>query len=95
MSWPEKCKILHLSKLDNAVDADFAALLAIALRGELKEGRAMVKTIGKWTGASDRSIKMWLAGTAVPGSDHLITLMQKSKAVLATVLAAAGWEVDP
>ena len=95
MSWPEKCKILHLSKLDNAADADFAALLAIALRAELQEGRAMVKTIGSWTGASDRSIKMWLAGTAVPRSDHLITLMQKSKAVLATVLAAAGWEVDP
>ncbi len=94
MSWAEKCKILHLSRLDNAVNPDLAMLVSIALRSELQDGRAMVKTIGRWTRASDRTIKTWLAGTAAPGSDHLIILMRKSTAVLVAVLAAAGWEAE-
>jgi hypothetical protein len=96
MSWPEKCKILHLSKLDNAENTDLAVLVSVALRSELQDSRAMVKTIGRWTRAraSDRTIKTWLAGTAVPGSDHLITLMRESESVLKAVLAAAGWRSE-
>lgn len=90
MSLPEKGRKLPLSALDNSEAAELAGAIARALRSELGARRAMVKVIGRWTGASDRAIKEWLAGRAVPNGLHLIGLMRYSEAVTRVVLSAAG-----
>lgn len=44
----------------------------------------------RWTGASERSVKQWLAGTHAPCGMHLLTLIRHSDHVLRRVLVAAG-----
>jgi hypothetical protein len=90
MSRLEKGTIVPLSGVDNSAEAEFARALAAALRRELKGRRSIVKIIGRWTEASDRAIKNWLAGKAVPSGFHLIALMRRSDAVYEVAMAAAG-----
>lgn len=78
---------MHLSV---PTEADLAHAIGWALRAELAGSRAMVKTVGRWTGASDRAIKNWLAGNAVPNGVHLVALMRHSRVVLSVILSAAG-----
>ncbi len=67
----------------------YAGALGAALRSEFAERRHAAKILGRWTGAHERTIKTWLAGTACPNGDHLIALVAHSDAVLETVLAAS------
>lgn len=89
MSLPEECTIVHTSLLDKATESEFASALAHALRAELRIMDAPAKVIGRWTGASNRAIRNWLAGTAVPSGFHLVALMRYSDLVMMTVMAAA------
>ena len=89
MSLPEECIIVHTSMLDKATEAEFARALAHALRAELRVMDMPAKVIGRWTGASNRAIRNWLAGTAVPSGFHLVALMRYSDLVMMTVMAAA------
>ena len=43
-----------------------------------------------WTGASERGVKHWIAGTHAPSGHHLLSLMQHSDTALACILQAAG-----
>ena len=89
MSLPEECTIVHTLMLDKATEPEFAHALAHALRVELRIMKAPAKVIGRWTGASNRAIRNWLAGTAVPSGFHLVRLMRYSDLVMMTVMAAA------
>jgi hypothetical protein len=42
----------------------------------------------RWTGASERTVKHWLAGTHGPCGDHLLVLMQESAVMLEAILTA-------
>lgn len=66
------------------------AVLAEALVAELGQTHRAVKLAMRWTGASERSVKHWFAGTHAPSACHLIELMRHSDAVLARVMFAAG-----
>src|SRR3546814_18905308 len=44
----------------------------------------------RWTGASERTAKHWLAGHHGPGGGHLIALLRESETVYEAVLTAAG-----
>jgi hypothetical protein len=66
------------------------ALLAEALTAELGQTHMAVKQAMRWTGASERSVKHWLAGTHAPSARHLVELMRHSDFVLARVMLAAG-----
>lgn len=68
----------------------YAAIVARALTEELGETHRAAKIVMRWTGASERTAKHWLAGTHGPCGDHLLVLMRESGAVLEAVLAAAG-----
>src|SRR5258707_10140670 len=70
--------------------ADYAAVIAVALRKELGGTHRAVKTIVGWTGASERTVKNWLAGKAGPRGEHLIALAHHSGAVLEAFLILAG-----
>lgn len=74
----------------NAVS--FAEEIARALRQELGRTGSAVKTAARWTGASERTAKNWLAGTYAPSGEHLVALARHSEQVLATVLVLAGRE---
>ena len=67
----------------------YAEMLATALRLEFADRRFAVKTVGRWTGASDRTVKNWFSGASLPNGDHLIALVARSDMALETVLAAS------
>jgi len=71
------------------VGDDIGGLLADALRLELGATHQAVKTVMQWTGASERSVKHWMAGTHAPRVAHLLALMRHSDGVLGRVLVAA------
>jgi hypothetical protein len=51
-----------------------------------------VKTIMRWTCASERTIKNWLDGSHGRSGEHLIDVIQHSDAVYSLVLRLAGRE---
>lgn len=68
---------------------DYVAAIAAALRQELGGGGRAIKTIMRWTGASGRTAKYWLAGDRAPDGWHLILLARHSDKVLQVVLSLA------
>ncbi|HEY6328870.1 MAG TPA: hypothetical protein VI756_06000 [Blastocatellia bacterium] len=49
-----------------------------------------VKTVMRWTGASERTVKNWFAGNSGPSGRHLVALARHSDEILAMFLALAG-----
>ena len=71
---------------DKGPPVDYAAELAAALRREMQERHVAAKTVMRWTGASERTVKAWLSGISVPSGEHLVALMRHSDEVFVTVL---------
>ncbi|WP_035061272.1 hypothetical protein [Andreprevotia chitinilytica] len=69
---------------------DYAALIALALRTELGESRRALKSVMRWTGASEKTAKNWLAGRYGPNGEHLVALAKHSPAVLNAFLTMTG-----
>src|SRR6267154_2392792 len=70
----------------------YPAAIATALRAELGDSHQAVKTVMRWTGANERTVKNWLAGRRGPRGEHLVPLLRHSNAVLEAVLQLAGRE---
>lgn len=83
---PKMGKELHQAD----ADAEFADRIATALTSELGTTHQAIKTAMRWTGASERSVKHWFAGTHAPSGRHLVALIRHSDTVLASFLNAAG-----
>jgi hypothetical protein len=64
--------------------------ISTALRSELGVTHRAVKQAMRWTGASERTAKNWIAGSHGPSGEHLISPMRHSDEVLASLLAMAG-----
>lgn len=73
-------------------DPCIAGAIADALHRELGRSHKAVKTVVRWTGASERTAKNWLGGRYVPSGEHLVALVRHSDEVLLTVLVLAGRE---
>lgn len=67
----------------------YAAQIAQALRTELGGSNRAIKTLMRWTQASERTAKCWLAGANGPSGEHLVVLIRNSDAVLEAVLELA------
>jgi hypothetical protein len=65
-------------------------MIAAALHRELEGTHRAVKTTMRWTGASERTAKNWIAGSHGPSGEHLIALMRHSDEVLIGLLTLAG-----
>jgi hypothetical protein len=65
----------------------YAATIAAALREELGSTRRMIKTAMRWTGASERTVKLWLAGQVGPSGPHLLGLARNSDDVFRAFLS--------
>src|SRR5262245_63594398 len=70
----------------------YAGSIAMALRSELGDSHRAIKTIMRWTGATDRTAKNWVTGIRGPTGEHLISLASHSDAVFETFIRAAGRE---
>jgi hypothetical protein len=64
--------------------------VAYALKCELGSTHQAAKIIRKWTGAGERTVKNWLAGTSGPSGQHMVDLIRHSDHVLAVLLTMAG-----
>jgi hypothetical protein len=69
--------------------ADYRTAIAAALRDELGLTHRAVKTAMRWTGASERTVKYWIAGERGPSGEHLIALARHSDIVFHMVLLLA------
>ena len=88
---PKKGKNLHRGSSGSGGEYyPFERGIAEALQGELGRTHQAVKTVMTWTGASERTVKHWIAGTYGPNGQHLINLARHSDAVLAYFLTASG-----
>jgi hypothetical protein len=68
----------------------YAAAVAHALQRQLGGTHQAVKIVMRWTGASERTVKNWFAGTNGPRGHHLIALARHSDEVFSIFLALAG-----
>ncbi|NRP75477.1 hypothetical protein ILFOPFJJ_06400 [Ensifer psoraleae] len=68
----------------------YAIGISQALRDDIGANPPAIKTIMRWTGASDRAVKYWLTGERGPGGWHLVQLARNSDAVLHAFLDRAG-----
>jgi hypothetical protein len=68
----------------------YAAAVAHALTRQLGGTHRAVKIVMRWTGASERTVKNWFAGSSGPSGQHLLALARHSDEVLAAFLTLAG-----
>lgn len=66
----------------------FAKLVSTALRASLRGQASSIKTVARWTGANERTVKNWFAGERAPTGDHFLGLAANPPEVLAAFLAA-------
>src|SRR5436189_1865312 len=64
--------------------------VAYALKSELGSTHQATKTVMRWTGAGERTVKNWLAGISGPSGQHLVELIRHSDEVLQILLLLAG-----
>jgi hypothetical protein len=86
---PKKGKKLHPARHRDGAGVDFTELIACALRDELGSSHQAIKTVMRWTGASERTVKYWFAGTTGPSGEHLVALARNSDEILRVFLVAA------
>src|SRR5208282_5820902 len=89
MSFLKKGKILP-KKGNFFPNGSYAVEISLALRQNLGDTHRAVKTLMRWTGASERTVKNWLSGSSGPRGEHLIALVHRSDEVLEAVLRLAG-----
>jgi hypothetical protein len=87
---PKKGKKLHRRGQGGGGDLSFGKLIAEALRTELGSNHRTIKTVMRWTGASERTVKHWFAGTHGPRGEHLVALSRHSDEVFRTFLLLVG-----
>jgi hypothetical protein len=75
---------------DGKPAAYYRSAIAGSLKAELGDTHQAIKTVRKWTGASERTVKNWFAARNSPGSEHLIILLGHSDRVLDVVLRLAN-----
>src|SRR5436190_18405205 len=86
---PKKGEKLPSARTPQKRAREFAQAIADALKEELARG-ASIKTIMAWTGAGERTVKEWLAGSNAPRAFQLESLFRSSQAVYERVMLRTG-----
>jgi hypothetical protein len=84
--FPKKGNKLH----NRHEELAFARMLADTLNAELGQTHQAIKTTCRWTGACERTVKHWFAGTHAPSGHYLLLLMRNSDRVVMRLLKEAG-----
>ncbi len=87
---PKKGNVFPNADGEVRPEVNYRQTIAAALHRELGDTHRAVKTTMRWTGASERTAKNWIAGSHGPSGEHLISLMRHSDEVLAGLLSLAG-----
>jgi hypothetical protein len=87
MSFPKKGRVFPTAA-DGA--GSFAALVAVTLRQSLGDRSSAIKTVARWTGAGERTVKNWFTGKSGPSGDYFMELVRHSPDILDAFLIAAG-----
>jgi len=74
--------------------ADYSRAIAEALRLELGGSGKAAKTLMKWTGANERTVRNWLSGGIGPNGKHLVLLCKESDAVWQAMMRVSGRRSD-
>ena len=90
--FPKKGKTLLGPPKTPASPGTYAETIGVALREELGDSHQAVKKLVRWTGASERTAKNWLAGRSGPSGTHLVRLIRHSDRALHAVLYLARRE---
>jgi hypothetical protein len=88
--FPKKGNVLPNADDEVRLEVNYRQTIAAALHRELDGTHRAVKTTMRWTGASERTAKNWIAGSHGPSGEHLISLMRHSDEVLIGLLTLAG-----
>lgn len=75
---------------NNITKGSYAAMISDALRSELGNFRRAIKTIMRWTGSNERTVRNWISGTNGPSGEHLVVLAGHSLAVMAAFQQLTG-----
>ncbi len=86
---PKKGEELPLARTRQEQAQEFTRAIAEALKEELARG-ASIKTIMAWTGAGERTVKEWLAGSNAPRAFQLERLFRSSEVVYERMMIRAG-----
>jgi hypothetical protein len=73
-----------------AITRQYASVVALALKQEVGNSRRSVKTLMRWTGAGERTVKNWLCAVRGPSGPHLVALVGHSSSVHVALLALSG-----
>ncbi|MGN3961787.1 hypothetical protein ACS0ZG_24990 [Burkholderia gladioli] len=68
----------------------YSYAIAEALSAEMGRSRRSIKTLSRWTGASDRTVQNWLSAVRGPSGPHLVELARHSNAVHEAFLSLTG-----
>jgi hypothetical protein len=86
----EAGRVLPVPGKDRTSNRSFVDELAAVLRTELGGTRVATKTVMRWTGAGERTVKTWFGGVSGPNGEHLIRLIRHSDAVFTLVINRSG-----
>ncbi|WFN88392.1 hypothetical protein [Agrobacterium pusense] len=93
MSFPKKGKSFPSASGGDGVSIDdltFAMVISLALRRAVDDTHLNIKTVVKWTGANDRTVKNWFSGRYGPSGDHLMVLANHCDEVMEAIIRMAG-----
>ena len=89
---PKKGRIFPRCEDRRQGKPSYAIAVGSALQQELGDSHQATKTVMRWTGAGERTVKNWFAGTSGPRGEHLLALVRHSDAIFDTFLRLAGRE---
>ena len=89
---PKKGKIFPNRDGRSHSEVHYATAIAAALREDLGSTHQATKTVMRWTGASERTVKNWLAAKSGPSGERLVALVHHSDGAFEALLLLAGRE---
>ncbi len=72
---------------------DFSAAIGSALRQELGHSHHAIKTVMRWTNASERTVKNWLACRNGPNGHHLVQVLRHSDHAFGALMELSNRDV--
>ena len=86
---PKKGGKLPAQRMRQEQAQEFTKAISDALKEELARGSS-IKTIMSWTGAGERTVKEWLAGSNAPRAFQLESLFRSSETVYQSIMLRTG-----
>ncbi|MCJ2039720.1 hypothetical protein MKK55_12310 [Methylobacterium sp. J-059] len=91
MSFPKKGNSFH-GGTDQNLSPDhadtFAEMVSAVLRRSVGGRPSAVKLVARWTGARERTVKNWFAGSCAPKGDHFRDLVRHCPEMLDAFLVS-------